>query len=190
MKSIFEKTGGLLYCLIEIVIGILLFINPIGFTSGILLVVGIVLALFGIVTGIEYFKLDAREAAARQLLKRGMITALIGGLCIYARAWLDTILPIITIAYGVIILVTGLGKVQTLVDALRMKEKRWVITLISAVISLVLAFIILSRPFASTEVLWMFIAISLIVDAAIDIFAIIFSPKAKDSDYYEDKTEE
>ena len=190
MKSIFEKTGGLLYCLIEIVIGILLFFDPVGFTSGILLVVGIVFAVFGVVTGIEYFKLDAQQAAARQLLKRGLVTVLIGGLCIYARAWLGTILPIITIVYGVIILLTGLGKVQTLVDAIRMKEKRWVLTLISAAISLILAFLILGNPFASTEVLWTFIAISLIVDAAIDIFAIIFSPKAKSTDYIEDKTEE
>lgn len=42
-------------CLPEILVGVLLLIDPIGFTSGIIIMVGIALMLFGCVCVIRYF---------------------------------------------------------------------------------------------------------------------------------------
>lgn len=44
MKKIDRNVGNLVMCIAEAVIGILLLVNPVGFTSGIIIALGIVLA--------------------------------------------------------------------------------------------------------------------------------------------------
>ena len=75
--------------------------------------------------------------------------------------------------YGVGILLAGLSKIQWAVDMLRMHRKRWLWATLSAVISIVCAVVILSNPFTSSAILWMFAGISLIVEAVFDAAALI-----------------
>jgi len=49
--------------------------------------------------------------------------------------------------------------------------------LIGAVLTLGFAVLILLNPFATTAILWTFIAVSLIVEAAVDILTYIFDKK-------------
>jgi uncharacterized membrane protein HdeD (DUF308 family) len=74
-----------------------------------------------------------------------------------------------TFLYGIVVLVTGLSKLQLTVDMLRVKSKKWFLALISAAISIVCAVLILMNPFSSTEVLWMIAGITLIVEALLDV---------------------
>ena len=67
MKKIKENFGGILLCLGQLLIGILLLINPAGFTSGIIIAVGAVLLLAGIVSAIRYFRMPPVPAAAQAL---------------------------------------------------------------------------------------------------------------------------
>ena len=78
---------------------------------------------------------------------------------------------------GILILVSGIGKIQWAVDMSRQKQKYWYLALISAALSLVFAALILTNPFSSTAVLWTFIAVSLIVEAVMDILTFIFGKK-------------
>ena len=50
MRKINRSTGNLLTCIFEIMVGILLLIDPVGFTSGIIVVFGIVLAVIGAIS--------------------------------------------------------------------------------------------------------------------------------------------
>ena len=77
------------------------------------------------------------------------------------------------VVYGVGILLAGLSKIQWAVDLLRMRRKRWFLAIISAVISIVCAGVIVSNPFTSSAILWMFAGISLIVEAVFDAAALI-----------------
>lgn len=43
MKSIRENAGVLILCIAELLVGILLLINPVGFTAGIVIAVGVLL---------------------------------------------------------------------------------------------------------------------------------------------------
>jgi len=90
---------------------------------------------------------------------------------------LSVTLRLPTVFYGVLILVSGISKVQWAVDMLRQKQKYWFIALIGAVLSLVFAVLVLANPFSSTVVLWTFIAVSLIIEAIVDILAFIFGRK-------------
>ena len=125
MKNLKENLNGILVCLFEIVVGILLLINPVGFTSGIITAVGIALMVIGLVCVVKYFRADARVAAVSQLLVKGLVALLGGAFCTFRSAWFVVTFPVLTILYGVAILITGLSKVQLTVDMIRLKNSKW-----------------------------------------------------------------
>ena len=107
-----------------------------------------------------------------------MIMLLGGGFLALKSKWLIQVIPLLTIVYGIGVLVAGLWKAQWTVDKLRMKKKYWYLMAISAAVSLICSTLILWNPFASTAVLWKFTAIALILEAVFDLIAIIASGKS------------
>ena len=59
-----------------------------------------------------------------------------------------------------------------------MKKQKWYLAGISALISSVCGVVVISSPFGSTAVLWMFTGASLIVEAVFDVVALILGNKA------------
>lgn len=165
--------------LAEIVIGILLLINPIGFTSGIIIAFGIVLMALGISKTVKYFRAEPEEAVCSQLLAKGLLMLLAGAFCAFHSHWFIATFPVLTLVYGVVILITGITKIQWTVDILRMKRSKWFWMAISAAISVVCGVVIITSPFSTTAVLWMFIGISLIVEALFDMLGSIFGNREK-----------
>lgn len=177
MKKLKENMNNIVMCLIEIIVGVLLLMNPIGFTGSIIVGAGIVLAIMGIGSVVAYFRMGAEEAAKSQSLLRGMFLLLIGLFCIFKADWFIVTFPVITLVYGVVILITGLAKVQWMVDAIRMKKSKWFLAGISALLSITCGVIIITSPFSSTAVLWMFTGVSLIVEAIFDVVALFLENK-------------
>lgn len=66
-----RRKGNLLTCIAELLIGILLFINPVGFTSGIIIMLGVILAGSGIVNLFGYFRAAPEDAAEQGGLASG-----------------------------------------------------------------------------------------------------------------------
>ena len=174
MKFLKRNSSVILLCLLEALIGLLLVIDPIGFTSGIIVAFGIGLMVAGLICIVGYFHSDPMEAALRGTLVKGLAMLLAGAFCVLKPTWFIATFPLLTILYGVIILFAGLSKVQWAIDALRLKTGRWFLPAISAVVSIICAFVVLANPFASTLVLWMFTGISLIVEAALDVVVLLF----------------
>ena len=174
MKFLTRNANVILLCLFEALIGILLLVDPIGFTSAIIIAIGAALAVVGLICTISYFRTDAVEAALKGTLVKGLAMLLAGGFCVLQPTWFIATFPLLTIIYGVAILLAGLGKVQWAVDALRLKTGRWLLPAISAVVSIGCACVILSDPFGSTIVLWMFTGISLIAAAVLDVIVMFF----------------
>lgn len=183
MKFIKNNLNSLIACIVEVIVGILLLVNPISFTSGIIIAVGIVLLVSGIVEIVRYFRADAVSAAAGQHLAIGLLCVVIGLFCIFDYNWFIITFPVLTILYGVANLVAGLFKVQLTIDAIRFK-RRWGWIAFSAVVTLLLAAIILLNPFSSTVALWTFTAIMLIVEAIIDLISMILAGRQKQSVEY------
>lgn len=169
------KTGSIILSLCEAIVGILLFVNPVGFTTGIIIFLGAVFLILGIAGIVQYFREPPQIAAAKQSLTRGCIGVLAGLFCIFKSGWFIATFPLLTILYGIGTLITGIAKVQWTVDRIRLKMRRWFWTAISAVLTIVCAVIILCDPFSTTAVLWLFIAVILIVEAVFDIIAAIFT---------------
>lgn len=179
LHSIDRNLMNLIICIGEVIIGALLLINPIGFTSVILIALGTMLAILGITRILGYFRAEPEVAAQGGGLVSGLVFVLTGAFCIFRRDWFVVTFPILTIVYGVLTLVNGINKLQWAVDALRLHQKYWYITMIGAVLTLIFGTLIIFNPFPTTAILWTFIALSLIAEAVLDILSLVFVKQEK-----------
>ncbi len=177
MKTLKQNGNTIIMCIIEVAAGILLLVDPAGFTAGIIIAAGIALIASGLLHVIRYFRSSPEEAAAGQLLARGLVALLSGAFCVFQSEWFIITFPVIAILYGVAVLIGGLSKIQITTDMLRSKNSKWWWGAISAAISIICAFVIIRNPFSSTVVLWWFTGISLIVEAVFDMVTLIMRRK-------------
>lgn len=175
MKTLSQNVKAIILCIIEAVAGILLLLHPVRFTSTVIVVAGIALMLDGLLSVVNYFRSKPAEAAVGQLLVRGLVCILAGAFCAFNSGWFLVTFPVITVLYGVTVLVGGMGKIQAAMDMRRMENKKWWWALISAVISILCAIVIINNPFSSTMAIWLFTGISLIVEAIVDVIALVVS---------------
>lgn len=166
------KTGSIVTCILEIIVGILLFIDPLGFTSGIIVGAGVVMVLGGLISAVRYFMSKPDIAAQKQLLFKGIMLVLAGAVCITKVDWFLTAFPLLTVLYAGWMLVLAAMKVQQMADMKRLNAPRWYMPGIAALLAAVLATIILINPFGAVSAVWMFVAISLIAEAAVELAGI------------------
>ena len=172
-----KKNASILTCIAELVIGILLLINPVGFTRGIIVALGIFMTFHGLSAIVKYIREKPQAASEGNLLARGLLLSCAGLFCVFRSSWFIAAFPVLTVLYGVMTLVTAFEKIQWTADLLRIKHRYWFVALINALMSLILSILILTNPFASTAALWLFIGISLIAEAVVDVVTLIFERK-------------
>ena len=173
MKSLKQNGNMILLIFIEIVVGILLLINPVNFTTGIIIMFGILLMAGGLFHVIQYFKTNPEDAAMGRLLMRGLVLMLAGAFCAFNSQWFILTFPVIAVLYGIAILAAGLNKIQMAADLLRLQYRKWWWAAVSAAVTILCAVTIISNPFTTTDILWRFTGISLIVNAIFDILAAV-----------------
>ena len=167
------RLGGLMLCVLEIIVGVLLLIDPVGFTSGIIIGAGWVMAVAGAVSVIRYFVMKPEAGAQSQLLFRGLTLGMAGALCITQYGWFLTAFPLLTVLYAGWMLVMAAMKLQQMTDMLRLQAGRWYMPAIAAGLAIVLAVIILVNPFGAASAVWMFVGISLITEAVVELVGAI-----------------
>ena len=182
MKTLKAHFSTIILCLFELIVGILLLIKPVGFTSWIIKIAGIALMVLGLIQIIKYFRADAKEAALGQTLVKGLIAILAGAFCTFKTEWFLVTFPVLTMIYGVVILMTGIGKIQLAVDMARQKNKKWFWAAINAVVSIICAIVILRSPFTSTVVRWTFTGAALIVEGVLDVITLIAGRKTEEGE--------
>ena len=173
IKGIFHgKSGSIITCILEIMVGVLLLINPVGFTSGIIIGAGVLLCLGGLLSIVRYFMMKPDIAAQKQLLFKGLLAILGGAVCITKYDWFLSAFPLLTVLYAIAMLILAAGKLQKMADMKRLGLPRWYMPGISAAMAAVLSAIILLNPFGAVAVVWTFVAISLIAEAIVEIVTI------------------
>lgn len=174
MKRLFGgRVGGLTLCVLEIIVGILLLINPVGFTSGIIIGAGALMALGGAINMIRYFTTAPEDGAKAQLLFKGLLLLMAGVLCMTQYMWFLTAFPLLTVLYAGWMLVLAAMKLQHMADMLRMKNGRWYMPALAAGVAIVLAAIILWNPFGAVNAVWTFVGVSLIAEAVVELVGAI-----------------
>ena len=181
MSNLKITKNSTLISAIEFIIGLILLFRPEGFTSVIIVCLGIVLILLGASSTVNYFRTEKSEAMKTNLLSKGLL-CLIGGMFFaFNSKWFIKTFPISTVLYGVFMLLLGVVKFQSSADAFRFKIKYWYINLIGAVLTLFSSVTIITNPFTSTEFVWKYIAIALLVEAVLDILSYLLSNKETDT---------
>lgn len=181
MKAQLAKFSKTILALCELVLGIILLINPRGFTGAIIVILGALLFSFGIIYILRYFKAQPEEAAKEQNLTQGLLAMLFGLFCAFKSEWFFLAFPLLTALYGLIMLIAGVAKVQWTVDLLRLKSKKWFWAGIGAALTLICAVITLCNPFRTTAALWIFIGITLIAEAVTDMLTVFFAKNRADA---------
>ena len=172
-KLLSSKIGNILLCVAEIALGVLLLINPDRVTSIFITAVGICLMIAGVVCTALYFIGEAESMAIKQLLFKGILMIILGVLCVTQCGVIIAALPVVTWIYAIALLVLAAYKVQCTVDILRLSRIRWYFPAVSALLALLIAVLILLNPGFAMNVVWVFIGVSIILEAALEIVSII-----------------
>ena len=155
----------------ELIIGIILLITPLWFTKTIIILIGICLLILGIINIINYFKTNINEAIQEKKLLNGLISLTFGIFCTFYANWFINKIHILSIIYGIIILLLALRKIEWTINSFRLKRKYCYIILINSIISLMFSIIILNNSFKPSFI-WKLTGIVLILEAIFDIMTI------------------
>ncbi len=191
MNTIKENLGNLILGLCELIVGILLLVEPIQYTSGIIIVAGIVLIILGVISAISHFRIPPQDAIHDREFSIGLIEIAVGLFCAFQSNWFIDTFPVLTLIYSIPLLVIGFVKVQWAIDLLRLKKNHWFLALINAALCFLAVILIMMNPLASTMFLWVYTAITLIAASVLDIITVFYyGQKVPAADIDEDEDDE
>ncbi len=176
LKNSFHNIVG---AIVQFIIGILLLCKPDTFTKGIIIASGIFLIFFGIKNMVEFFRVDALDAYKQHIVSKCLLSLIAGTFCVFKADWFLLTFPILTLLYGVAILIYGIQKTEFAVVMRRMNNKAWLWVGINSLISIICALIIITDPFGTSRAIWMFAGIYLIVQSVLDVVVSLIVEKRK-----------
>ena len=177
MKKLDKQIKSMILCIAELLIGIILLIKPVGFTSIIIICAGLGLMVKGLMEVVRYFRTTAKEASLQEGLSRGLVCLLVGAFCTFQSQWLMQAVSFSGIIYAVLIMLLGVEKIQNTVDARRLGRKTWFYPAISAVVSIVSVIVIFLNPFSIERNLLIFAGSILIAETALDVIGMVMGSK-------------
>ena len=153
-----------------IIFGLALLIWPARTTGFILNFIGGILMACGAFRICRYF-LKSRDTALYNMdLGIGSTLAVIGILIYLLKGFLLSLVPTII---GIILLVSGLIKLQTAIDFKRLSVYRWQFQMIISIVSVIMGGIILINPFGTALVLTRIIGAAILIEAVQDVISLI-----------------
>ena len=163
--------------ILEVVLGIFLAINPLGFTEVLIKLIGIIL-LVGAVVGVVHLisNLKNHQPIVGSII--GVALALVFGLiCLLGTGWIIGLISLFAWLYGLILIVMGIVKFASFaqVRSAGLNDKTSYLVLISGIIMLIFGVILLFHPFGTIEVLLRIGGIVLIVEAVFDLVTMILN---------------
>lgn len=161
---------SVLLALALILFGTVLTIWPKTSTQMIFTILGAVLCLFGAFRLLSYFLRESYDAMLRQDMTIGLVAVLLGILLMVKHEAFSTLLPTI---FGCVLLVGGIGKLQSTIDFKRMGIRVWYIPLIAAVLCIVLGIVIMKKPMESMEVFTRLTGISVALEGLANLGTIL-----------------
>lgn len=170
MKVINElKKGVILRSLVMIAAGITLLLYPEMTSNTIAYIIAIVFVIIGIINIVGYFKSSTKTEDGLKSYSSGLI---IGILCIVFAALMSRILiSIIPVVLGLIVLVSGLMKLQQAVEIIRAGYNGWMGIMIMAVITILVGALAVFNPFKTINLLLRIIGAGLLFGGITDLIS-------------------
>jgi len=174
MEKIKKHLTGILLCLFELLVGILVLVDPMGFTTVIIVAAGIGLIILGLVSVVKYGRSEPQAAAQGQYLLKGLLALTAGFFCAFQSQWFLEH-EAFTLLLGLAIFAAGLAKIQISIDMSRAGKQRWYFGLIGAAVSIICAIVVLKYPFEGDSTRAVFTGVTLIVEFVVDVAMLIVS---------------
>lgn len=172
------KWDTLLMGALYILLGIVALVIPETMERLLGFLIGVVLIIAGAVSMISYLLRDAHQNYYHNDFLHGLLGILLGIVVLYK---VDIIISLVPFLLGTLVLVSGLGKLQDVIDLKRLEYGNWILMLVLAVINIMLGLILIFNPMAVASLLFRLIGIGLIFSGVTDcVTTVYFAGKIRD----------
>lgn len=176
------KWESILTQILIIVLGLILLFNPAATARTICYTIGMVIMAVGAVKVISYFLIGFNNQLQKNGFVTGVILIIIGILFV---TQVNLIISIIPYFIGIIVVLSGLLKLQTVFELKHMKSNGWFGLLIAAVINIALGILLLSHLISAAKLMIRVCGICMIYSGITDLCKVIYVSK-KMRDYIKD----
>lgn len=152
-------------------IGLIYIFSPIPAMKVVCYIIASLMCVYGVYSFVEYFVKNRTEAFGTFGLVKG-IALVVFGVFVFLNP--DYVSQMLATIVGIALIIDGVVKAQYSIDLLRLKSNRWWHLLIPAAIVLILGIIVVFNPKETDPPYMLFVGIVLLIDAAIDIFTLIY----------------
>jgi len=152
-------------------VGLCLIIWPSFITKVICYIIGSIALIAGIIELVIFFVRDISVKTVSYSLIIGFLSSIFGLILLLKP---DNSAVFFSMLFGVFIIIDSVLKLQTSFELRNLGVLRWWVNLILALASAVLGVLLVINPFATTNILFIFMGISLVVDALENIWTVIF----------------
>ena len=164
------KIGYIAVSALMVLLGLALIIFPEISVSVLETVCGILFIVFGVIKLVGFFSKDLYRLAFQYDLVFGILMIVLG---ITMLVHPGSLANFICIALGVSILIDGLFRVQTSVEAKRFGIRTWWLIAVCGILAAVGALVLMFRPFESAPVLIVLVGISLVLEGILNLITVI-----------------
>lgn len=165
------KWDVLLSSLLYVLLGIVLIFFPDTAVRSMGHFIGVISILAGAVSMICYLLRDAHENYGRNDFLYGLVGIAVGCFIFYKVELIVSLVPFIL---GLLVIVSGCGKLQDVIDMKRMNYGNWAAVLIIASINVLFGVVLLANPFKAATMLFRLIGAGLAFSGITDIFITFF----------------
>lgn len=174
MKKFLKKVkwDAILTSVLYIVLGIVSMVIPLAMAKILGYLIGILLIVAGAVSMICYLLREAAQNYYRNDFLHGLVGIAIGILVLYRVEWIISLLPVLL---GILVLASGCGKLQEVIDMKRMGYGSWVGMLILAAVNVIFGVVLIVNPFEWALVLFQVIGAGLVFSGVTDLAMVLFA---------------
>ena len=164
---------AILVILFEIFVGVMLLINPEGFTKVVIIILGALLLILAIVFLVNFIRAKKDEEGGTGALIGAIICFIVGLLCVIFSQGVVGLLESLAIIYGIILFIFGLNKIIMFFATRNEGYSASWFHIVSGIIALALGVVIFLYPRDATITVWVITGIALLAEAVFDIISVI-----------------
>ena len=152
-----------------LIIGFILLIKPGTALVTIVHILALLAVVMGVVSLVTYFK-DKYSVGNGGVIK-GIVYFVIAAFLYFGAGFIISIVPFIL---GLLIVISGIVKLQEALDMMKYRADGSVLVLVIAILCLVFGILILINPFGTAELLFRIIGIALIYNGVSDLLTVFY----------------
>lgn len=175
---------------VEIAIGIMLIINPVGFQFLLIRIIGIALMVLGVIFLIRFITgrknpqiVDENGKGAGGSNPATLIIAIIaiafGIICTFFTGWILGLFAFFAIVLGIFLVVFGILKIKNFVDRKKSQFETSPLSIIGAILCIIIGILVVVNPFGAANTIWIIAGVALIITAVVDILSMILGNGSK-----------